>query len=210
VVNLGVDLTEAARAQLEAMGTIVVPQDAESADAELSAMDDRIVDIQIRALRAGDTSRTLFYAGLDDHSIDPFVQPRAAAYVRVCHNRGVEASGTLLVPLELGAAVEAITTAVGHGPVGFACYNDEVAMAILAAARELQLEVPGEIAVVGVDGTKLGQLWSPRLTSVRIEVEIIADRLALMLQKATGKGTASVVGMTSGPGLATLLPGHSC
>jgi len=45
----------------------------------------------------------------------------------------------------------------------------------VAAARELDLDVPEQVAVVGADHNAVGQLVSPRLTTVRIELSAMVS-----------------------------------
>jgi DNA-binding LacI/PurR family transcriptional regulator len=209
VVDMGVGLSSEDRAPLEASGTLVIPQDVQSAAADLRALDDEIVGIQIAALLAGKAERNLYFAGLVDHRSDPFVEGRSAALARVCTNLGVSAAGVLSVPLDLAGAVAALKPLVSEAPVGIACYNDHVAIAVLAAAQELNLNTPDDVAVVGVDAIDLGQLWKPRLTTVRIDMPSIADRLASALRAAIGTGGTSTMPLSANQGLARLLPGAS-
>lgn len=53
----------------------------------------------------------------------------------------------------------------------FAAFDDDVALLILAAARDLGLSVPGDIAVIGFDDTQHGALFTPTLTTVHIDAE---------------------------------------
>ena len=75
-------------------------------------------------------------------------------------------------------------------PVGVACYNDEVALALLAAARELGVAVPDRLAVVGVDHIPVGQLWSPPLTTVEVDLRGMVRSIASQLRALLGHGEA--------------------
>ncbi|MGX7674531.1 LacI family DNA-binding transcriptional regulator [Plantactinospora sp. DSM 117369] len=52
-------------------------------------------------------------------------------------------------------------------PTAIVAGNDEIAVGILAAAKELHITVPGELSVTGFDDTPQAQWTAPRLTSVR-------------------------------------------
>jgi len=52
-------------------------------------------------------------------------------------------------------------------PTAVVAGNDEIAVGVLAAAKELHIEVPGELSVTGFDDTPQTQWTTPRLTSVR-------------------------------------------
>ena len=53
-------------------------------------------------------------------------------------------------------------------------YNDESALPVLKALRDLGLDVPGEIAVVGQNDVMLAQYLDPPLTSVAHAVRDMA------------------------------------
>ncbi|WP_432921321.1 LacI family DNA-binding transcriptional regulator [Microbispora sp. CA-135349] len=52
-------------------------------------------------------------------------------------------------------------------PTAVVAGNDEIAVGVLAAAKELHISVPGELSVTGFDDTPQTQWTVPRLTSVR-------------------------------------------
>lgn len=52
-------------------------------------------------------------------------------------------------------------------PTAIVAANDEIAVGVLTAAKELGVNVPGELSVTGFDDTPQTQWTTPRLTSVR-------------------------------------------
>ena len=76
---------------------------------------------------------------------------------------------------------------VEERPTGVICYNDLVAVGLMRALRELEIDVPGEVAVIGCDDIELVQYVSTSLTSIRIPkfemgyraVDILIDRVEL-------------------------------
>ena len=182
VVDLGV-LSAADRDDLERRGILTVPR-AQVDDG--SANDGGIAALQADALlRRG--RRPLWFAALKDQRQDPYGAQRFAALREVCATEQLPPPRRLEVPLELAGAVEALTAVVGvPEPVGLACYNDDVALAVLAAAREIGLAVPDDVAVVGVDHTPIGQLWSPALTTVDVDLRGLVDELAADLRVRLG------------------------
>ena len=73
--------------------------------------------------------------------------------------------------------------------LGVACYNDDVAIAVLAAARDGGWSIPDQIAVIGVDGTRVGQLVSPRVTSVSIDLPLVMQEVLRGLRQSIRGGT---------------------
>ncbi|MEV1170166.1 LacI family DNA-binding transcriptional regulator [Nonomuraea sp. NPDC049784] len=57
--------------------------------------------------------------------------------------------------------------ALGERPTAVVAGNDEIAVGVLAAAKELRITVPGELSVTGFDDTPQTEWTTPRLTSVR-------------------------------------------
>ena len=74
-------------------------------------------------------------------------------------------------------------------PLGVACYNDDVALTLLAASRVLGIEVPGQLGLIGVDRIPLGQIHSPVLTSLEYDPIDIAHRLRDHVLIALGRET---------------------
>jgi DNA-binding LacI/PurR family transcriptional regulator len=56
-------------------------------------------------------------------------------------------------------------------PSAFLCDDDLLAAGLLAAAAELGLDVPGDVAIVGFDDLDLARLTNPPLTTVRFDPE---------------------------------------
>lgn len=56
----------------------------------------------------------------------------------------------------------------GDKPDAFFCYNDLIAVGALLATRELGLDVPGQVGIVGFDDILMASLTEPPLTTVRI------------------------------------------
>ena len=84
------------------------------------------------------------------------------------------------IPLDTDAATAALRAVLSGAdsvPLGICCYNDDVAIAVLAAARSLGLRVPEDLALVGVDRTAVGQLITPRLSTVSVNQPLIMDAL---------------------------------
>ena len=115
---------------------------------------------------------TLAYACLDDRRDDPFGRMRASVVADVCAEMGLPAPAVLSVPLNAADAQTAVCALLRTRgrPVGIACSNDEVAVAVTFAALALRASVPADVGVVGVGGGSVGQLVEPRLSTVTFDV----------------------------------------
>jgi DNA-binding LacI/PurR family transcriptional regulator len=125
--------------------------------------------------------RRIGYAWPDDPRVVTFAQPRLEGVRQACAELGLEQP--LVVPVPLTA--EGVQTAVSafrdhHGqPVTAVCaYNDEVALALLAGARGQGLDVPGDLAVIGVDDIPSAAVSLPALTTVRANTSTMAQFIA--------------------------------
>lgn len=129
-------------------------------------------------VRRGRT-RLAFAAPTDTH-LQAFAQGRLAGVTQVCAARGLPAPVVMDVPLYADAAGRAVRRMrEREDPVtGICAYNDEVALAVLAGARESGVAVPGDVAVVGVDNLVAGRLAAPALTSVDIRPDEVGGTIA--------------------------------
>lgn len=60
------------------------------------------------------------------------------------------------------------------GADAIVAFNDELAVRLLRSLRSLDVEVPGRVRIVGVDGLEIGSLVTPELTSLSIDIDEIA------------------------------------
>ncbi len=211
VVDFGV-LTDRDRTTLEKSGAVVVPSRSNPlVNTEISAFDERIGKLQVEALLRGGP-RTIIYASLLDSRTDPYGPSRYTAVARACEEAGLRPPSNAAVPIKLEGAVQALKPLLKPGiPIGIACYNDDVALALLSAARELGTDVPQEMSLVGVDHTDIGQLWQPRLTTVSLNIRLTMKNIIseLMTVLASGQETHSTNIAGGVKSLATLMSGQT-
>lgn len=104
----------------------------------------------------------------DEQRGHPFDQGRADGARAVCAENGLSEPYLFGVPLDAGGATNALATVLKAvpAPLGVACFNDDVALAVLHSTRALALAVPNQIGIVGMGRGPVGQLSTPRLSSV--------------------------------------------
>lgn len=194
VMNLG-GLGSDEGAELERAGIAVIPSSSRLEEANIVNPDVLVGSLQVDVLRR--TKERIVIASLQDARTDaPYIRTRAEAVATACDTRGLARPSIVHVELNLDAAVSALREVFAEGPAGFACYNDEVATAVLAAARHLGYSVPDDVAVVGVDVTPLGQLLDPPLTSVSVDVEVAIDYNMSQLRELMGQSGARTAVLT--------------
>lgn len=176
ILDLGVFYTPAARRVLEAGGTKVVP-DLDSVHSFGEHPNHFIGRLQANHLLAS-SRRRLVIATLEDERDDYFGADRRQGVIDAARDAGLAEPVTISVSLDRARAVTALASVVEAGdPIGVCCYNDDVAIAVVAAARDLGLGVPRDVAVVGVDNTEIGALITPPLTSVAIDLPAMMPAL---------------------------------
>jgi DNA-binding LacI/PurR family transcriptional regulator len=167
------------RDRLAAQGVPCVPDARKPQRQGGLGLEDAIAAMQIKELTKNGQRRVVF-AGFIDNRSDPYGPARMSAITRACHRLGLPEPFRVDVAASLDAATEAVHN-LGGLPVGVAAYNDTVALALLAAAAKLGIEVPGELSIVGMDRTDVGQLWTPRLSTVAVNMRAIVDQVASQL-----------------------------
>lgn len=80
-------------------------------------------------------------------------------------------------PYELQEATDVARTvlAAGQPPSAVFCFSDSIAYGVYAAARELQLRIPGDLSVIGYDDHPVSILLAPPLTSFSWDTERLVD-----------------------------------
>ncbi len=84
------------------------------------------------------------------------------------------------------AAAEAVRPVLGADdrPTGVLCFSDVLALGVLRAARDLGLDVPGDLSVVGFDDSPVARRSDPTLTTVRQDVAGKGRLAAAALRRA--------------------------
>lgn len=66
-------------------------------------------------------------------------------------------------------------------PTAIVAYDDTVAVGVLLAARDLGLQVPGQLSIVGYDDVPLAAVVSPALTTIQQPMHELGERAVRML-----------------------------
>jgi DNA-binding LacI/PurR family transcriptional regulator len=128
----------------------------------------------------------LGYAFPENPRVHDLARMRLDGVRRACADLGLDEPVVLTVPLDGEFAAEAVRAwRTAERPVtGICAFNDNTALAVLAGLRQLGLSAPDDLAVVGVDDTPAAQLAAPPLTTVVIDQQAVAQRLAQTIVRA--------------------------
>ncbi|WP_371238146.1 substrate-binding domain-containing protein [Streptomyces pimonensis] len=99
---------------------------------------------------------------------------------------GIRTPGTFVAPPGRAACAEAVRAFLTGAPevTAVAGFNDDIALRVLMALRDLGHRVPDDVAVIGFDDNGYGAYTTPGLTSVHVYAEAhgrLSARLALGL-----------------------------
>ena len=164
---------------LAAVGALGVPLVAvpnglasEASDGGFSRSEVHVGGLQLTCLAAAG-HRRVAVVSVRDPRLQVFARGRAEGVRRAALDLGLEA------PLEaalgdpddaaIAEAAALLPAWVGAGVTGVACYNDQYAGVVVAAARRAGLVVPADLSVVGVDAEPMGAFLDPPLTTVRYD-----------------------------------------
>ena len=121
--------------------------------------------------------------------------PRAVAFVRAFRSAGIDATSFPASTANLEGGLESTDRVLLERPDtdAIVAYNDVMGFGVLRALRLAGIAVPGQIRVVGIDGLRIGHFITPRLTTLAIDMPLVA-RSALELVAAMHGGTAPASG----------------
>ncbi|WP_258723374.1 LacI family DNA-binding transcriptional regulator [Cellulomonas sp. NS3] len=143
---------------------------------------------------AGRGHRVLGYAAPADERLAAFADRRLAGARLACEAHGLPEPQPHAVELDVASATAAVRAwRAGPEPVtGVVAYNDEVALAVLAALRAEGLRIPEEVAVIGVDDIPAAGLAAPALTTVWQATDAQAEHLTRAVLAALDGSSVSL------------------
>ncbi|MHC6231897.1 LacI family DNA-binding transcriptional regulator [Arthrobacter sp. MMS24-T111] len=174
--------TDHERAVLTARGAKAF--DPVTSEAESNA-DFQIGAVQARHLIDRGCGR-LAFAHLQDARQDLFGKDREDGVRAVCRERGLSEPAVVRLGLDPVEALRALDSLELPG-AGIACYNDDVAIALLSAAAGRGWRIPGDVAVIGMDNNPLSAVTSPPLTTVGYDVKAAAHNLITLALAGIGE-----------------------
>ena len=115
--------------------------------------------------------RNIGYAWPADHRVISFAQPRLDGVRQACADLGLAEPHVIPVPLTPDGETAAVNAWLAANPpiTGVCAYNDEVALAVIAGVQRQGLNVPTDLAVIGVDDIPTAAAARPTLTTVRAD-----------------------------------------
>jgi DNA-binding LacI/PurR family transcriptional regulator len=161
---------------LDTLGIPLVQTDLVAPGADLPAR------LQVTHL-VGAGHERLAYLTTSEESLARFATPRTAGFLAACAELGLPEPR--VAALAGGMDVSAVDVAdqlrswqEEPEPVtAVACFNDFHAAVCLAAAAELGLWVPSDLAVMGLDDDVFAPLTRPALTTIRMDVKAFGRHL---------------------------------
>ncbi len=112
-------------------------------------------------------------------------QDRAEGYRRALQEAGIEVDETMIIEGDWSATSgqDALLSFVelGRVPTAIFAQNDRMAMGVLRAARDVNLNVPSKLAVIGVDDMPLSSYFDPPLTTMQQDMPRIGQEATRIL-----------------------------
>jgi len=163
-----------------------------------------IGELQAETLIARGHTR-LAYAHLQDDRQDPFGLAREDGVRAVARAHGLGDVQVLRVDIDPASALAALDS-LDSGPIAIACYNDDVALAMIFAARTRGRQIPADVALIGMDHTPLSRVALPPLTTIEYDLHAAAEYGTAGLLRSLGAGVPT---LTVSPAELTLIDGET-
>lgn len=139
--------------------------------------------------------RKIIFAAPERRDVQKLAQARLDGVRQQCAALGLELPLVRVIPLSRAGAQVALTQLLAQQrpPFGICCYNDEVALAVMAALADANIPVPEAVAVIGCDDIPLAQFSCPALTTVHFDMgELLGTQLENILAASQGKPLKAV------------------
>jgi LacI family repressor for deo operon, udp, cdd, tsx, nupC, and nupG len=81
-------------------------------------------------------------------------------------------------------------------PTAVFCFNDEMAMGVIGAARRRGLHIPGDLSVVGFDDIRFAECFEPALTTIAQPMRAIGEGTVRLLVEILNGGHLTPVSVT--------------
>ncbi|MEH0551093.1 MULTISPECIES: LacI family DNA-binding transcriptional regulator [unclassified Streptomyces] len=127
----------------------------------------------------------LAFVHLHDRRSDPYGPVREQGVVNACAAAGLPSPRVLGIAIDRSSADEALATF--EPGTGIACYNDDVAIALMTAVERRGWRIPADIGLIGMDNTPLAQVMNPPLTTVGYDLAAAAHLAANAALRAIGQ-----------------------
>jgi len=112
-------------------------------------------------------------------------QDRTEGYRRALNDAGITFDETMIIEGDWSATSgqDAMLSFFEQGRIPTAVFaqNDRMAMGVMRAARDVNLKVPSQLAVIGVDDMPLSSYFDPPLTTMRQDMPRIGQEATRML-----------------------------
>lgn len=112
-------------------------------------------------------------------------QDRAKGYRRAMQDAGLAVDESMIIEGDWSASSgkDALISlaARDQAPTAIFAQNDRMAMGILRAARDMDIEIPSRLAVIGVDDMPLSSYFDPPLTTMRQDMPLIGQQATRIL-----------------------------
>jgi|CZCB01.1.fsa_nt_gi LacI family transcriptional regulator len=107
-----------------------------------------------------------------------------------CHCAALTGCPEMILPEDLAEILRRIK-AEGDFPTGFVCCNDAAAITLCKALKQLGIDIPGEVSVIGFDDISGASHIEPELTTMRVRRESMGRRAVnMLLARLSGNGGA--------------------
>ncbi|MFT4213465.1 MAG: LacI family DNA-binding transcriptional regulator [Microbacterium sp.] len=146
---------------------------------------ERVGRMQAAHLHARGHTR-IGYALSDDPRAEMFSAPRLEAVRGYCAEHGLPAPTLGTIRYDLDEAIETVRAWHGAGITAICAFTDDTAIGVMGAAHALELVVPDDLAVIGVDDIPLAVLTVPPLTTVHLDVDAMARDTVRLLGLVAG------------------------
>ena len=182
-----VPVNDSTRERVESAGSVVLDGTVDTVDLPgCRSMHRDVGRIQAAHVIAARRDRLAFVVR-DDRRLQATAAIRLAGLAAACAEAQVAAPMVIEMDARPGGGARALEAIGSAGLQAACCFDDEVALEVLAAARGAGVRVPEDLAIVGCENSVAGRCVQPGLTSVEMHAGERAEVTADAVLRSTGR-----------------------
>ena len=115
---------------------------------------------------------------ITNHDFPPVEVRRTVQFQQTLHSHGLNADRVISAEATMQGGYHATQQLLSDFPniTALFTYNDLMGIGAIRACRDLRINVPGDVSIIGFDDIQLASMYSPSLSTIRVDKHELGKR----------------------------------